>query len=201
MALGGEAPSMSRSVGEGLSRTLRAVEDAWRNAAEGDMRSPRLPSLIAVSKKQPAEAVLEAVKYGQLQFGENFVSELVEKAKCLPAHIQWHFIGERGLTRRCVCRFSGLIIPVALTLACIGHLQTNKVRALLRGVPNLQCISSIDSLRLAECVHREMVSLGRSDPIQVLVQVGRLANPETCKQTTSGGYETLFSRLVSATKG
>ena len=37
-------------------------------------------TVIAVSKKQPPEAITEAYKCGQMDFGENYVQELAEKA-------------------------------------------------------------------------------------------------------------------------
>jgi pyridoxal phosphate enzyme (YggS family) len=81
-------------------------------------------TLIAVSKVQPVEAILELYKLGQRDFGENYVQELVEKAEYCHAFgikdIRWHFI---------------------------GHLQRNKVKQL---VPFVSSIQSVDSLRLAE---------------------------------------------------
>lgn len=91
------AAAQSRRVAEGLSRTLRLVEEAWHKAAADGMRAGRVPSVLAVSKRQPPGAVLAAAECGQKAFGENFVAELVEKARSLPSHIDWHFIGERSL--------------------------------------------------------------------------------------------------------
>ena len=61
--------------------------------------------LVAVSKCQLADAVLEAFIAGQRVFGENLVQELVEKQALVPQDIQWHLI---------------------------GHLQTNKVKYIAR---------------------------------------------------------------------
>ena len=55
-----------------------------------------LPSgvrLVAVSKLKPAEDVREAYGAGQRLFGENYATELRDKAAVLPADIAWHFIG------------------------------------------------------------------------------------------------------------
>lgn len=50
--------------------------------------------LLAVSKKQPIESIQEAYELGQKAFGENYVQELVDKAKQLKnLNIEWHFIG------------------------------------------------------------------------------------------------------------
>ena len=56
-------------------------------------RTPDSVQLLAVSKTQPAEAVAQAYTCGQRSFGENYVSEAVEKITQLPSDIDWHFIG------------------------------------------------------------------------------------------------------------
>lgn len=81
--------------------------------------------LVAVSKYQPVEAVLEAYNAGQRVFGENIVQELVEKEAQLPKDIQWHLI---------------------------GHLQSNKVKY-IAGFINL--IESVDSLKLLQEINKQ----------------------------------------------
>lgn len=79
--------------------------------------------LIAVSKTQTVDAIREAAAAGQHDFGENYVQELVEKAEALAdLELNWHFI---------------------------GHLQRNKINAVL---PYVSTIHSIDSIRLAEAI-------------------------------------------------
>lgn len=103
----------------------------------------RQPRLVAVSKTKPAEAVQEAYDAGHRVFGENYVQELLEKAPQLPSDCGWHFI---------------------------GHLQSNKVKALLEGVPNLTMLETVDSEKLASKLDSTVAALGR-DPLPVLVQV------------------------------
>ncbi len=81
--------------------------------------------LIAVSKTQTVETILEAYHCGIRDFGENKVQELLEKRDRLPTDIRWHMI---------------------------GHLQSNKVRSLLGKV---ELIHSIDSLKLARIIEEE----------------------------------------------
>ena len=72
-----------------------------RTATEAG-RDPATVKLLAVSKKQPASAVIEAADAGQQEFGENFAQEGIQKmADVARAGLIWHFI---------------------------GHLQTNKTR-------------------------------------------------------------------------
>jgi len=65
--------------------------------------------LIAVSKKKPVSDILEAVAEGQVDFGENYVQELVEKHKVLP-DLNWHMIGK--LQRNKVKQIIGFIYLV-----------------------------------------------------------------------------------------
>jgi pyridoxal phosphate enzyme (YggS family) len=81
--------------------------------------------LVAVSKFQDAEAVLEAYNAGQRVFGENLVQELVEKQEKLPKDIEWHLI---------------------------GHLQTNKVKYI---APFITLIESVDSLKLLQEIDKQ----------------------------------------------
>lgn len=86
---------------------------------------PEGVELVAVSKFQPVDSILDAYKAGQRKFGESRVQELVEKIPLLPADIRWHFI---------------------------GHLQTNKVRPLIGRV---SMIESVDSIRLLDVIEAE----------------------------------------------
>ena len=49
--------------------------------------------LVAVSKLKPVEDIMEAYRAGQRAFGENYATELRDKAAVLPKDIEWHFIG------------------------------------------------------------------------------------------------------------
>ena len=81
--------------------------------------------LVAVSKTKPNELVLEAYNSGQLDFGENYVQELVDKYQTLPKDIHWHFI---------------------------GHLQSNKVKYI---APFVYMIHSVDSLKLLKEINKQ----------------------------------------------
>jgi pyridoxal phosphate enzyme (YggS family) len=105
-------------------------------------------TLVAVSKTRPSCDVMSAYHAGQRDFGENRVQELVEKAGELPKDIRWHQI---------------------------GHLQTNKVRAI---VPFVHLIHAADSPRLlAEIAKRaranalDRPSAAGGAKIAVLLQV------------------------------
>ncbi len=79
----------------GVTENLRKIRDLLDEAARDAGREPDTVSLLAVSKKQPAEAVLEAASAGQRDFGENQVREGVDKIAETAAHgLTWHFIGQ-----------------------------------------------------------------------------------------------------------
>ena len=75
-------------------------------------------NLIAVSKTNSKDKILEAFRAGQKIFGENKVQELKEKYKILPKEIEWHMI---------------------------GHLQTNKVKYI---APFISLIHTVDSEKI-----------------------------------------------------
>lgn len=99
---------------------------------------PEGVELAAVSKFHPVEAIRQAYSAGQRIFCESRVSELEEKVPALPGDIEWHFI---------------------------GHVQTNKLRRLVKYADVIQ---SVDSLRLLSLVNAEAARIGRH--IKVLLQ-------------------------------
>ena len=66
-------------------------------AARRAQRSPDEITLVAVSKTKPLAQIAETVAAGQVDFGENRVEELLEKAEAAAAAgldpIRWHAIG------------------------------------------------------------------------------------------------------------
>lgn len=75
-------------LAENLRETLQRIE----NAAEQAKR-PR-PRLLAVSKTQPATAVVALAAAGQRAFGENYVQEAAIKVRDLvELSLDWHLIG------------------------------------------------------------------------------------------------------------
>lgn len=112
-------------MGGEVATALQEVTARLAAAAAKAGRADHQPRLVAVSKTKPAEAVQEAYDAGHRVFGENYVQEVVDKAPLLPADCSWHFI---------------------------GHLQSNKVKALLEAVPNLNMLETVDSEKLANKV-------------------------------------------------
>ena len=106
--------------------------------------------LVAVSKFHPVEELAEAYEAGQRLFGENRAQELIAKAPQLPEDIRWHFI---------------------------GHLQKNKVRAIM---PHVSVIESVDSVKLLSLIEKEAARIDRT--IDVLLQL------HVAKEETKSGF-------------
>lgn len=109
---------------------------------------PEGVGLVAVSKFHPVDELRQAYDAGQRAFGESRIQELMVKIPEMPADVAWHFI---------------------------GHLQTNKVRALV-GTRRIALIESIDSERLLSLVDAESERAGITS--RVLMQV-HVAQEET----------------------
>ncbi len=82
-------------------------------------------TLVAVSKTKPNDDIKQAYEAGHLDFGENKVQELVQKAEELPKDIRWHMI---------------------------GHLQRNKVKYI---APFVHLIHGVDSLKLLKEINKQ----------------------------------------------
>lgn len=103
------------------------------------------PVLIAVSKKQSIDAIESLYRLGHRDFGENYAQEMMEKAEELSRRgcsgIRWHFI---------------------------GHLQTNKIKALL---PYVHFVHTLDSEKLASKLAQRWTESGRNGKLPVFIEV------------------------------
>ena len=109
-----------------VTENLRKIRDLLAKAVEDAGRGADQVKLLAVSKKQPASAIEEAAAAGQRDFGENQVSEGVEKIQSVAdPSLVWHFI---------------------------GHLQTNKTRAVAE---HFDWVHSVDRLKTAQRLSRQ----------------------------------------------
>ena len=89
-------------------------------------------TLVAVSKTKPAADIQALYNLGQLDFGENYVQELVDKETVLPKDVRWHFI---------------------------GHLQSNKVKYI---APFVHLIHGVDSYRLLQEINKQAKKINRT---------------------------------------
>ena len=104
-----------------IADNLRSVKARIGSAAKRSGRDPAEVKLVAATKDVPAGLILEAINAGLTDIGENRVQEAKQKFDALKDRpVTWHMI---------------------------GHLQTNKVKAVL-GM--FTVIQSVDSQRLAD---------------------------------------------------
>ncbi|MCG5529424.1 YggS family pyridoxal phosphate-dependent enzyme [Halorhodospira halochloris] len=77
-----------------IATNLERVIERIRSAEVTYGRTPNSVSLLAVSKRQPVEAIRAAYQAGQLAFGENYLQEAAEKQSTFASSdIEWHLIG------------------------------------------------------------------------------------------------------------
>ncbi|XP_057960930.1 uncharacterized protein LOC131152963 [Malania oleifera] len=140
-----QSPNMAASsaVDGVAAAALRSVLQRVHQAAERCGRPSDQVRVVAASKTKPVSLIRQVYDAGHRCFGENYVQEIVEKAPQLPEDIEWHFI---------------------------GNLQSNKVKPLLSGVPNLAMVETVDDEKIANHLNRTVASIGRK-PLKVLVQV------------------------------
>jgi pyridoxal phosphate enzyme (YggS family) len=121
--------------------------------------------LLVVSKTRPIQDIQTYYDLGQRDFGENRVQELAEKARELNdrcPEIRWHMI---------------------------GHLQTNKVNALM-SIPKLHAIHSVHSLELLDKIMKHDQNLDHA--VKIFLQFNASHEEE------KSGFETYTELQMAA---
>jgi len=109
-----------------VTENFRKIEDLLAKATADAGRPAGSVRLLAVSKRKPVAAILDAVAAGQRDFGENFVQEGLAKIEQIANDdIIWHFI---------------------------GHLQANKTRAVAE---HFHWVHTVDRLKIAQRLSRQ----------------------------------------------
>ena len=114
---------MSESIRDRLQRVRERIATAAARAG----RQATDITLIAVSKKMPASAIVEAYEAGQREFGENYIQEFQAKKLELPE------------------------LPDA-ALHFIGALQSNKTRL---ACDLFDCIQTVSSMKVARRLNEQ----------------------------------------------
>jgi pyridoxal phosphate enzyme (YggS family) len=153
-----------------IADNLRAVQERLGQAAARAGRDPGAIRLIAVSKKQPAEAVRSAHTAGGCDFGESYAQQLLEKASALPElGLRWHFI---------------------------GHLQGNKVRGL---IDKVWLFHGVDKEALLSEISRRAEAIGARARVLVQVNVAGEASKSGCAPNELGPLLAAADRLPALT--
>ncbi len=104
-----------------VTENFRKIQDLLAEAAVDAGRPVESVCLLAVSKRKPVAAILEALAAGQRDFGENFVQEGLAKIEEIANDdVIWHFI---------------------------GHLQANKTRPVAE---HFHWVHTVDRLKIAQ---------------------------------------------------
>lgn len=139
-------------IAHSIAGSLQQVQARMAEAALRAHRDPAEVTLVAVSKTYPAEAVLEAMRVGQRDFGENRIEEALSKRNEIhqassgsplsaqSAQLRWHLI---------------------------GHVQSRKARD---AAGQFDLIHSVDTLKLAEALDRRAAQQGPTCIQHVLLE-------------------------------
>lgn len=124
-----------------IHKNIDNVRRRVQNACKRVGRNPADVRILLATKTISPERIKVAFEYGETLIGENKVQEVVQKYTSLKdIEHEKHFI---------------------------GHLQTNKIKDILRS--EVSCIQSLDSLKLAQKLHTRLFAENRT--INALVQV------------------------------
>lgn len=125
-----------------IEHNLTAIQENITRTALNCGRDPNSIKLVAVSKRFPVEAILEAHAAGQILFGENYLQEAADKKEFIKDRARFHFI---------------------------GHLQSNKARV---AAEIFDMIETIDRVKIASALNRHLQQLNKKLDILIQVNIG-----------------------------
>ena len=125
--------------------TLSVINSKIKQAEKSSGRAIGSTQLLAVSKVQPNERVLNVLEQGHTIFGENKVQE---------AHGKWPMFCEN---------FSNIKVHL------IGPLQSNKVK---QAVALFDAIHTVDRLKLAQKLSNEVQAQGKAPEMFIQINTG-----------------------------
>ena len=131
-----------------LHEVLQRLDNAARQAGRPS------PRLLAVSKRQAADAVAELAAQGQRAFGENYVQEAVAKQDALAGKVtalEWHLI---------------------------GHLQSNKAAL---AAERFDWVQTIDRVKLVPQLARHRPAARGSLNVLIQVNIDDEASKHGCR--------------------
>ena len=129
------APDLAEAHAEVMGRVAAAAERSGRKADD--------VLVVAVSKYAELDQLRTLVDLGHVDFGENQVQQLAQRAPQLAEYLS----RQRAMRGASSTKDA---VPDRVRWHMIGHLQRNKVK---QCVPHAQLVHSVDSLRLAEELH------------------------------------------------
>ncbi|MEO1009290.1 MAG: YggS family pyridoxal phosphate-dependent enzyme [Planctomycetota bacterium] len=150
--------AMNDIADDELRRRYRDVHERIERAASRTETDAASIILVAVTKHAEPEQILQLVRAGHLDFGENRVQQLLQRASMLSEQ------AERMRSLGAALGAAGASEPVRWHM--IGQLQRNKAKQV---ASVCRLVHSVDSLRVAE--ELQEIGLKREAPVEVLLQV------------------------------
>ncbi|MFE4571052.1 YggS family pyridoxal phosphate-dependent enzyme [Paenibacillus chitinolyticus] len=128
-------------MGHPVEENLKIVKQQMELACQASGRKIEDVKLLLATKTVPLDKLQLAIQAGETLFGENRAQELRDKFPLMQQYnqVEWHFI---------------------------GHLQTNKVKDVVKYVT---FIHSVDRLKLGQALHHQLVKENKT--MDILVQV------------------------------
>lgn len=124
--------------------TLKKLKSEILQTAQKYQRPIDKIKLVAVSKKQPVEKIIQAINFGHLDFGENYVQEALEKMEIIKnPSVRWHLI---------------------------GPLQKNKVNKI---IGKFFLIHSVDTYELAKEISQKSEKIKIVQPVLIQVNLAK----------------------------
>ena len=170
------------SVRRKLTENLRRIADRVESACGRARREPSDVSLLIVTKYVDVDMVRTLLDMGHIELGESRVQQLTQRAG---------MISEYRSRLQSAGAGKGLPEP---RWHMIGHLQRNKVKAVL---PHVVMVHSVDSLRLAEEISAQASK--RNLTTDVLLEVN--AGQEKAKSGLAVGAVTHLAEQVYTLPG
>ncbi|HEX8806275.1 MAG TPA: YggS family pyridoxal phosphate-dependent enzyme [Candidatus Aquilonibacter sp.] len=131
---------LAQSIAQRLNALRAQIDDELRACG----RAPGSVRILGVSKKQPAVAIAQAALAGLDAVGENYVQEAVAKFA------------------------DPVLAAVTIEKHFIGHVQTNKAKAI---VDTFDVVQSVDRPDAAQALGRAAVRAGRVLPVLLQLNV------------------------------
>lgn len=138
-----------------IANNLNSIKARIAEAAGRVGRDPKEIKLLVAGKYADVEQLRQLIAAGQKLIGENRAQDLTRKYAVIGDQAEWHFI---------------------------GHLQRNKVKAV---VPIITMLHSLDSLRLADELEKQLTKISKILPVLIEVNVAGEVTNELVKYCRS----------------
>ena len=168
-----------------IEDNLRRIRENIAGACARAGRSQREVAIVAVTKAVDAATIRLLPELGLVDLGENRVQQLVARAE----ELRGYFDGRVAAAGAC----GGAVAMRPPRWHMIGHLQRNKIKAILGAA---EVIHSIDSLRLAEDLSARAEQAGVT--VEAYIEVNCSAEPQ--KSGLPVGAATHMADLICTLK-